>query len=168
MIIIPFAVSGLGIYSMSKSDIEDLIICSTNSDSHYIPTGICELYLVNSRGTVDDIKFLESRSGIAFVFEISDETKRSSLLEFLISKGVNVNKVSSIDGYYPLHSAVIMNDHFLVSYLIDKGAQLGVKDRDRNLTPVELLKYLQKNSPEIDRRKVDIELSRGLSHNKSN
>ena len=159
-------VVGLVVYSMAASDIEDLIICSVNIESHRIPTDVCELYLINFRGTSEDIQFLESRSGIAFVFAINDKIKRASLLEFLLAKGASVNKQSAIDGYYPLHSAVIMNDHALVDYLIVKGAEPRVKDRDHNLTVLELLNYLQEHGEKIDRSKVYKALSKGLSKDK--
>ena len=159
LISVSLIVLGLGGYSMSKGDIEDIVICAVNEGSHSIPTSVCEYYLLNYRGTDQDIQFLESRSGLAFLFEMSDKSKRRAFLEYFISKGISVDKPSSMDGYAPLHAAIIHNDPELVMFLLEKGANPDQKDREHDLTPKEFVEYLNRKNPSVDRSAVSNALS---------
>ena len=154
LVLLPLIVIGFGLYSMSKGDIEDIVICAVNEESHYIPAGVCEYYLLNYRGTEEDVQFLESRSGLAFLFEISDKSKRQAFLEYVISKGISIDKRSSIDGYTPLHAAIVHNDPELVAFLLEKGASPDQKDQEHHLTPKEFVKYLSQKNPSTDRSAV--------------
>ncbi len=147
---------GTGFLSMIKGDIEDIIICSTNNESHYIPSPICEYYLLNYRLTEEDIKFIESGAGLAFLFNISDNSKRHILLEYFISKGVSINKPNNIDGLTPLHAAILMSDESLVKYLIEKGADPLELDRDNKLTAMQYVELLIKKAPDVDRKNIQI------------
>jgi len=147
-------VTGMGILSMTKGDIEDIIICSTNSKSHYIPSAICEYYLLNYRLTGEDINFIESGAGLSFLFHISDKSKRYMFLEYFISKGVSIDKPSAIDGLTPLHAAILMNDTELVVYLLDRGANPLKLDRDNKLTAIQFLDLLIKKSPNVNRKNI--------------
>ena len=154
LVLIPLIVVGVGFYSMSKGDIEDIVICATNEESHYIPASICEYYLLNYRVTNEDVRFLEGRSGLAFLFEMPDKSKRQALLEHFISKGVSIDKQSSIDGYTPLHAAIIKNDPELVAFLLERGANPNQKDQEHNLTPKEFVDYLNQRKSSMDRSAV--------------
>jgi len=154
LVTIPLLIIGLGFFSMSKGNIEDIVICSTNEKSHYIPSGICEYYLLNFRLNKEDINFIKSRSGLAFLFDIPDKTQRKALLEYFISKGVSTNYPGSIDGYPPLHAAIINNDYELVEFLINNGANPAQKDKNQNLTPVEFIEFLYEKDSSTDRSAI--------------
>lgn len=154
LVLLPLIVFGFGVYSMSKGDIEDIVICAVNEESRYIPATVCEYYLLNYRGTDEDVRFLESRSGLAFLFEISDKAKRRMYLDYFISKGVSIDGQSSIDGYTPLHAAIIHNDPELVTFLLKKGASADRKDQEHHLTPKEFVEYLSQKNPSTDRSAV--------------
>ena len=141
----------IALYSLSESNIEDIIICSSNNETHYIPDGICELYLLNYRATENDIQFLETRSGLAFLFGIQNENKRYNYLEYFLSKGISIDALNSVDGLSPLHAAVVLNDLKLVEYLLDKGASATQIDKNYGLTPLELLQKLNVGNNPMDR-----------------
>lgn len=143
-----------GLYSMTKGNIEDIVICTVNNESHYIPTSVCEYYLFVFRGTREDIAYLDHRSGIAFLFNIPDKDKRNKLLSYFVSKGISLNKPSSIDGYPPLHAAIINNDSWLVKYLLENGADPSRKDSNQNLTAKEFTEYLGRKNPAVDRSAI--------------
>jgi len=128
---------------MSKSDIEDLIICSSQNNSHYIPQDFCKSYLFNFRGTKRDIQNLESRSGISSIFGLNAEHDKETLFNFLVSKNININKISPIDGFSQLHAAVLENNKSLVEKLLKSGVDKSVISSSTNNTALELAQQLQ-------------------------
>lgn len=142
LVIIPLVVSAGAVFSMSKGSIEDVVICVVNKESHYVPSSLCEYYLHNYRLTEEDIRFLEDRAGLAFLFDVPDKEKRNALLEYFVAKGVSFNKPSAIDGYPPLHAAIISNDPELVAFLLEQGADVDQRDRNHNLTAEEFVDFL--------------------------
>jgi hypothetical protein len=151
IVFIPTSIIGLAIYAMATDDIEGIVICAINDDTNYIPSSVCEFYLYNYRFTKEDISYLENRGGLSFPIGIHDETKRYNLVKLFISKDVSVNKKSVIDGYTPLHSAIIHNDPRVVSLLLSSGADINKKDSNQNMTPDKFLEFLLKKQPNIDR-----------------
>lgn len=154
ILITSLLIACLGFYSILKGDIEDIVICSVNGESHYIPSNLCEYYLLNYRVTREDIKYLESRSGIAFLFGIPNKDKRNKLLRYFISKGVSIDNPSAIDGYPPLHAAIIYNDRWLVKFLLENGANSKQKDNNHKLAPKEFVEFLNHENPSIDRSEI--------------
>ena len=142
------------VYSLSESTVEDIIICGTNDDTHYIPSKVCELYLFNFRTSGSDIQYLESRAGLAFLFGIKDVNKRNIYIEHFLSKGISIDALSNIDGLSPLHAAILLNELTLVEYLIDKGASTNQAEKNNGLTPLGFLQTLDKNNHLIDRTPI--------------
>ena len=130
-------------YSMASSDIEDLIICASHDNAHYIPQSLCKTYLFNHRGTPEDIQYLESHSGLSFVFGLRNEKDKLQMLDFLVSKKIDINKISAIDGMAPLHAAVMDNNVDLVKKLLQYGADKSVISPTLNATPLQLAIKLQ-------------------------
>ncbi len=151
IMLIPLSIIGLAIYAMSTDDIEGIVICATNEETSYIPSSACEYYLFNFRLTEEDIKYIESRAGLNFLFGISDNDKKYKLIEYFLAKGVSVNKPSSIDGLPPLHAAILDNDEELVLFLLNNGADILKKDAKFKLTPEEFIEFLQQKKNTIDR-----------------
>jgi ankyrin repeat protein len=158
LLVVIVIAGGTVFYSLSQDNIENLIVCSVDDGASYIPAQICEYYLFNLRGTPQDIAFLNEGAGLGFLVGISDREKRKRLMDFFIAKGVDVNGKSNIDGLTPLHAAILSNDHELVAYLIDKGANPYTKDRDNNMIAREFLNLLAEKNPDIDRSLVRKEL----------
>lgn len=163
ILIIPALIIGAGFFSMTEGGIEDIVICSTSDKSHYIPSSVCEYYLLNYRLTETDIKAIESGSGLAFLFGISNKPKRNKFLEYFISKGVSIDKPSNIDGFTPLHAAILENDKELVEYLLGKGADPLKVDRDNKLTAIDFLDRLIKSSPDTNRKGIKRVLTDALN-----
>lgn len=141
-------------YSLSENNVEDIIICGTNDDTHYIPNKVCELYLFNFRTSGNDIQSLELGAGLAFLFGIQDINKRYIYLEHFLSKGTSIDALSNIDGLSPLHAAILLNDLKLVKYLIAKGANTSQTEGNYELTPLSFLQKLGKNNNLIDRTPI--------------
>jgi len=140
--------------SLSDGDIEDVVVCSTGSGSHYIPTAVCKYYLYNFRADANDIQYLQNRSGLNFIINMADVKDKNKLLSFFLSKGLDINKQSNIDGFPPLHAAILLNDVKSVSFLLKNGVSLTTVDKKRNLTPLEFSMLLKENNPKVDRSAV--------------
>jgi len=125
-------------YSMGNSDIEDLILCTSHNESHYIPRSQCKSYLYNYRGNKEDINYPESRLGISFIFGLDDVKDIETHFDFLISKNIDINKISPADGFTPLHAAVLENKHLLVKKLLESDADKTIFSSATNSTSLEL------------------------------
>lgn len=154
IVLLPLLIISLAIYAMSTDDIEGLVVCAANDETSYIPSSACEFYLFNFRLTEEDIKYLESRSGLSFLFGIADHNKKYKFLEYFVAKGVSVNRPSAIDGLPPLHAAILENDEQLVEFLLQNGADPEQKDNVKNLTAEEFVDFLVRARPSIDRREI--------------
>jgi hypothetical protein len=145
----------VALYSLTGSGIEDIIICSSDEgEAHYIPSVLCERYLLNYRATADDVQALESNAGLSFLFGIQGDSKRYLYLDYFLSKGVSINALSNVDGLTPLHAAIVLNDVELVKYLLNKGANPTQVDKNYALTPLELSQKLDKARDPIKRSAI--------------
>lgn len=153
------------VYLLTSQDIENLLVCSTSQSTRTWAKKICRYYLFHYRGTKDDIAELEKGPGLSFVLDDGRE-----YADFLIQKGINVNKVSPTTGITPLFQAVVENDPKLVKYLLVKGADVNIKGYDkllpRAMTPLELVDYLKLKNPNIDRSAVKTILEARKHRNK--
>ncbi|MGD8569280.1 MAG: hypothetical protein PVJ39_14430 [Gammaproteobacteria bacterium] len=159
LLVVIIVAGATSVYSLSQDNIENLIVCSVNDEASYIPSNVCQYYLVNFRGNRDDIAFLNKGAGLGFLISIENNAKRKRLLDFFIAKGMDVNSKSRIDGLTPLQAAILLNDHNLVAYLLKKGADPSIPDRDNGMTAREFLKLLTEKKPDVDRSLVRKELN---------
>jgi len=154
LILIPLSIIGLAIYAMSTENIEFVVINATNEETSYIPSSAYEYYLFNFRLTEEDIKYIENRAGLNFLFGISEKNKKYKFLKYFISKGVSINKPSAFDGLPPLHAAILLNDEGLVKFLLNNSADINKKDIKFKLTPKEFIGFLQQKNNTIDRSSI--------------
>jgi hypothetical protein len=155
---------GGAFHTLNKSDIQELLVCSSASGAYYIPASACGLYMERLRGNKDDIHYLDGKSGISFLFDLPDAAKKYRYLTFLLDKGANINAISPIDGLTPLHGAILRNDSALVNFLLKRGADTGIKERNTQLPPYEFAQVLQEKNPAIDRSQVLSALSHYVDH----
>ena len=145
-------------YFLRSSNIETLMTCSTNPHVVLVPESLCKYYTLHFRGNKQDIASLESTSGLSFIF--ANKLQTSYFLDFLVKKGINLNKVSPLTGNTPLSSAVVFNKPDLVKYLLAHGADPSIKTNDDSLgafnhhTPLEIAEMMQKNKMQPDRSEV--------------
>jgi len=111
------------------------------------------LFQAISDGTIDDVKYLVEKKGEKVsendLHYYADKAS-VEVLEYLISKGANVNYKDSY-GQTPLHNAASSNSVEVLECLISKGANINAKDKIgetplfravRDNPHVEVLKYL--------------------------
>ena len=143
-----------GVFTLTRNNIEDIIVCSSNESASYIPSLMCEQYLLNFRGQVADIDYLKQRTGLNFLANIENPQKRSRLFGFFLAKGMDVNAINNIDGLTPLHAAILLNDAKLADFLLQHGADKTIRDRTNNLTPLAFLEQMDRQLPGVDRSRL--------------
>ncbi len=105
--------------------------------------------MFNHRGNKEDVKFLEERTGISFLFGTTDKEFMYKKLDFFISKGADVNRISrpSDLGLTPLHAAILFKDSELVKYLLSNGADPLKIELGRGMSSYEFVDFLISNNP---------------------
>lgn len=155
---------GLVVYSLTAMPITELVICSADTGSIRLPSGLCEYYMKHYRGNDEDMQEL-AIGGLDVILNVESK-KKYDIAEHFIAKGLDVNGVNH---YYfrephdhtPLHASVLYNDAERAKFLIDHGADLNIKSKSLNdMTALEFAQALQKKRPAEDRS----ELIRLLSH----
>jgi len=156
ILLVSFVVASLAVYTMATLNIQQLIICSTNEDAMYIPKDVCKFYLHNFRENSEDIVYLENSSGIAYLFEIDPAEIKYELLEFFIKNGADVNHLNVIDGLTPLNTSILLNDYDLTKYLLLKGANPLLKEKNSGMTAYQFIELLSSNESKNikDRSKI--------------
>lgn len=153
LLLVPVMIAVSLVYLLTSQDIESLLVCSTSQSTRPWAKTVCQYYLFHYRGTKKDIAELEKGAGLSFVLDDDRE-----YANFLIQKGIDINKVSPTTGATPLLTAVVENDPTLVKYLLEKGADINVKGYDKLLphamTPLELVEYLASKNPQVDRSEI--------------
>ena len=147
---------GLAVYVITKQGPEELLICA-DQGGFKIPFSreICRGYLFTLRGSQQDIDALHQGIGASFPVQgESSEAEREQILKFLISKGLDVNRID-MHQLTPLHGAVLANSADEVGMLLRNGSNPNLKDKKFGLTPLELaLKLDRENKLPEDRRAV--------------
>ena len=81
----------------------------------------------------------------------SNNEKILKVSDMLLSRGVNIDQKNR-SGFTALHEQVVLNQPDLISFLLKRGANTGMRvevgkeGSKRNLTPLDLAKWLQSNS----------------------
>lgn len=147
---------GLLSYAVASMDIEELILCASDDGGFSIPAPMCKSYLLNFRGTEEDINVLEAGAGLAYALSAPGTTDRFEISRFLIEQGLDVNSRNHYTSLKltPLHSAVLDNDAAAVSFLLENGADRSARTVDKAMTPLEFAELLEAKDPATDRSAV--------------
>lgn len=159
-----FAYIGLSTYAISTQGIEDLLVCADRGGLK-IPFSkqLCREYLLNFRGSREDIDTLQQGIGALFVTQGESTTSaRTELLKFLVGKGLDVNR-AGMDRLLPLHGAVLSNSADEVKILLDNGANPALKDSRFELTPLELALKLESEDKTSNDRSAVIAILRNTN-----
>lgn len=154
------------IYALSKMSTDEVVLCSSGSDSFYINNHICEHYMRLFRDSPADVEAL-SYGGVEVILNLQGD-KKYEIADFYIAKGLNVNLINQYQSQFgtdftPLHSAVFDNDLQKVNFLINHNANLTLTSKSAgNLTPLQYALYLQEESSEIDRSAIIALLNKAL------
>lgn len=159
-----FVYIGLSTYAISTQGIEDLLLCADRGGLK-IPFSkqLCRKYLLNFRGSREDIDTLQQGIGALFVTQGESTTsERTELLKFLVGKGLDVNR-AGMDRLLPLHGAVLANSADEVKILLGNGANPALKDNRFELTPLELALKLQSEDKTPNDRSAVIAILRNTN-----
>ena len=146
---------GVWLYYVSIyfKDIYTLTACS-QGQVELIPKSLCQAYLYNFRGTHDDVAEINHDGSLFEIISTTKKEDQSTLLEFLLKKGVDINGLNERTGTSPLHAAVLGNDLEVVKLFLRYGANPLIKDKQSNLTPLEFALKLKSKPSQPDRTAV--------------
>jgi hypothetical protein len=159
---------GLSWSQLKSSNVEDLVLCSVDKGGIYIPSKVCYWYLTNHRNDAEDVNQLSQNGGLSFILgvyqgsndgmddkKVADYNQRTlEIADHFIRIGLDINAINQTDGLTPLHAEVLANNPKLVEFLIKKGADLSVKEKNNNLTPLQFAESLVGRNEGIDRSEV--------------
>jgi hypothetical protein len=121
--------TGLGLYALSKINIDDLIRYSLNPETAKFPAKVTEFYTLAFRGGNKDIEYLKQNFGLNPLLSDPAIPKEKAIkyITFFIDKGFDINTLSNSSGLTILHCAIMDNDSEVVLFLLVKGADAGIK-----------------------------------------
>jgi len=157
IVLIVSAYYSLAWYSLTQSNIQELIIYSLEPETNRYPSKLAEYYLFNFRGTEEDIAFLEERNGVGFVLNGTDIPIKDVFehVDFLLKKGCDINSVG-FDGFAALHGVILDNKPEYIPFLLKRGADINIEvgysqiyEKDEKteffgMKAIELAEYLSK------------------------
>jgi hypothetical protein len=149
----------LATYVIATQNIESLLTCVDSASPRFpFSSDLCRNFLFTFRGSKEDIDELQQGIGASFVLNgQSPIFQREQVLKFLVSKGLQINQVN-VQQLTPLHGAVLANSADEVKVLLRNGADVHMKDKKFNLTPLEFALYLQEHGKIPEDRKAVISL----------
>lgn len=158
--IIVFIAASLPLLSLTKMGIDQLIVCSFDNKSSYIPNEVCHYYMVNYRISEIDINEIESGPGLDFILNAENHEKYN-LASLFIERGLDVNSVNNLvePKLTSLQSAVLSNDLEKVEFLIQEGVDINFSAGNM-LPPLKLAEKIHKTE---DRSKIIQKLSEAKS-----
>ncbi len=116
VILVLLSIAGLGLFALSKINIDYLIIYSLNSETAKFPAEVTEFYTLTFRGGTKDIEYLKQNFGINPLLADPKIPKEKAFkyINYFIDKGFDINTLSYASGLTILHSAIIDNDFEVV------------------------------------------------------
>lgn len=149
------SILGLWVYlaTTTMANFEFLLLCSQGKDE-LVPKSLCQTYLLNFRGTPEEIATINQGAGIRWGTDAKTIDDREKLVKFLLKKGVDINAIDRRSGLSALHAAVLENNIAVVNILLRNGANPAVKDRTYGKTPLEFALELQNRPNQPDRAAV--------------
>jgi ankyrin repeat protein len=130
-----------------------------------------------SRGTrnitngLDVYEYLESlgvnpnvvtKDGITPLHAIAGKVKDREIYNYFLSKGVNINQADN-KGRTAFTNALTRNSLDIVQLLLDKGADVNIKDKNGNNLAYHLIRSYRSNKFEEFQQKVKLLSDRGLN-----
>ncbi len=158
VVLIPALYLGAAFYSLSRSDIQYLLIYSLHPETHRHPQPMVRWYFKAFRGHEADLEFLARHNGLGFIvaMEHQPRARLHEYMAFFLDRGFDIDAVG-IDGFTALHAAVLYNHLEDVEFLLARGACANV--------PVGLMSTYRGQEPSPGRfHGLDaLELARALS-----
>ena len=137
-------------YSLKDKPYDELYLTATQNSNFEgylkLPNIIYKIYVNNFRGHKQDLLSLYPDPITCFINADDDTKTKKQNIEKVLSKGISINMIGSdYSKRTPIYNAIILQEEEIMHFLVDKGADLTVKDY-KGRTPLELAKFLLKVS----------------------
>lgn len=142
-------------YSMYSMKLVPLMACVDDA-SNPIAQWVCKKGAYFLRLSAGEVKELNQTAGASFAVHLADKEEAKKMLQFFLSRGVDINSVDTKitnAGLTALHNAVYAKQPKEVELLLAHGARTDVRN-NKYQTPLELARELQQLHPQEDRSQV--------------
>ncbi len=102
-----------------------------------------------------------NQNGVTPLHELASKTKDITVLEYFISKGVDINQ-QDINGKSAITNAIARNSVEIVEFLVENDADLFVKDKNGNNLAYYLIKVFNPKKTEVFDQKLEILTKNGF------
>ena len=119
------------VYQIISMPVERLILCAADESDSLYPASVCNFVLVHHRAGSDDIEALSAGAGLDFILNLDSQAK-FKISDVFLQNGLGVDSVNNFTDQKvtALQASVIYEDAKRVEYLLSKGADAHLKNRD--------------------------------------
>jgi|GEM_PF-784020 hypothetical protein len=160
LIIAVLGYAGLSFYVLQASSPETNASCAIGDSGTRIPQFACRWYLEHQLTSEEESGDAQSVLFLAIGAYPTHPDSAQELMELALDEGANINAHSPRSGYTPLQEAVLFNEPGLADFLLDKGADPAVEDKNKGLTAQELLVAIEERNPDQDLSEIEARISR--------
>ena len=145
-----FGYAGLSLHVLLTCSPETNSSCAIGDSGTHIPRFACRWYLGSQLTGEKENGNAQSVLHMAIGAYLTNPSSAQKIMELALSEGAKVNGHSPVSGYPPLHEAILLNEPGLADFLLKRGADPEIEDRNKGLTAHKLLAAIEERNPDQD------------------
>lgn len=147
--------SGLSFYVLQASSPDTNASCAIGDSGTHIPQFACRWYLEHQLTSEEESDDAQSVLFLAIGAYPTHPDSAQNIMELALDEGAKINGHSPRSGYTPLQEAILFNEPGLADFLLNKGADPAVEDKNKGLTAQELLVAIEERNPDQDLSEIE-------------
>ncbi len=140
--------AAIGLYVLQTSSVETNASCAIGDSGTRIPRFACRWYLDHQLTNDSEDGKAQRVLHLAIGAYPTEGERAQEIIELALSEGAQINGYSPVSGYPPLHEAILLNEPLLAEFLMKRGADPEIEDREKGLTADELLSAIKERNPD--------------------
>lgn len=150
----------LSFYSLKTSSVETNASCAIGDSGTWIPRRACYWYLGYQLDPNSQSDAAQRVLHLAIGAYPTQREGARGVIQLALAEGARINGLSPVSGYPPLHEAIVLNEPALAGFLLERGADPTIRDRNKGLTATGLLSILKERNPKQDWSAIEERLQR--------
>lgn len=166
LVFLVVSTAGIILYEFSTTSTFQLVVVYMDKENPPVIRWGAEQALYAFHPGEEDVEQFNREAGARYAAALPDPTEARSVLDHLVSNGVDINSVDRANGsgFTALHAAVLSNDRSAVEVPLKEGADPGLTDHEGR-TPLDLARLAARNRPDRDFGRVTQLLEQASSGN---